>query len=59
MIDMKLMQNSLLLQWGINLCRSKDCDKWSYIPRKIFSCFGDVLVCFNSNVKSKLFKEDR
>ena len=56
MIDIKMMQNSILLQWGSKLCQSKDSDKWLSIPRHIFACFGDALVCFNSNVKSKLFK---
>ena len=56
MIDVKQMQSAFLLQWAIRLCSTGDYEKWSYVPKKLFSNLGNVKLNFFANVKSKRFK---
>jgi hypothetical protein len=56
MIDIRQMQESFLLQWVIRLCQAKQEEKWTDIPRILFSHFGNNYECFYAKVQSKNFK---
>ena len=54
MINIKDMQSSFLLSWAIKLMKSTN-EKWSIIPRFMYSYLGQDLVSFKSNLDNKTF----
>ena len=57
MIDIRQMQAAFLLQWAVKLSKSKDSEKWSLIPSKLFLPLGINYTCFYSNTSSSDFKD--
>ena len=42
----------MMLQWAGRLCQAQGLDKWSHVPKNVFTPFGDKYLCFFSNLKS-------
>eukprot|EP00916_Digyalum_oweni_P020965 GHVL01034894.1.p1 GENE.GHVL01034894.1~~GHVL01034894.1.p1 ORF type:complete len:377 (-),score=17.22 GHVL01034894.1:1234-2364(-) len=51
MPDIKIMQQSFLLEWIRKLHTATDTEKWSFIPIAQFSQLGRDLTCFHAKVK--------
>ena len=56
MIYLKQMQTTFLLQWSGRLCQAQALNKWSHVPKNVFTPFGDKYLCFFSNLKSHSFE---
>ena len=58
MPDVKILQESFLLEWVSKLYKAKETEKWSFIPFATLLKYGKDLACFRTNVSWKKFKTD-
>ena len=56
MVNVILLQQSFLCEWLVKISKSSDTDKWSWIPKSMFSLFGKGCSFLNFPLDLKEFK---